>query len=395
LRHSIAGANDCWFQECISQQVLIKNLDGGSASCSRLVLILAFLTTITGCGGGSSNSGGGSVVTPLVPPPTAPSGVTLNLPGMQAVIAGGTSPDYIVSPTGEAGLVQIGTRRLRLINIDTDNLVGVAADGTLQLQWSYNLNQRLALCREHGWIPHLIIGHGVPPPLAIKAPDGRVYGPSSWSTYDRYIQAFLDYVVVSQGFTETEWEVGNEMSIPSQNWVSPVLPASVTDPLGFSSYATLYSHIAAVVDNFRQQHPGTVLRVGGPAANVAWAIKLVDLVAGQSIPMDFVSLHMYGNQLTGAAMQTEMSSIQAELARQHLSAPISITEWGPSCGSKLNFEPIAGAFSLEFLSRITQAGISDAIFLSLSQFPPRTGPCSIRPTKLRPTSWWHSRPWWR
>jgi hypothetical protein len=300
--------------------------------------------------------------------------VTLDLQKMKAVIAGGTSPDYVVSPTGEEGLVKIGTRRLRLINVDSNNLLAVAPDGTLQLQWSYHLNQGLALCREHKWIPHIIIGHVVPPPLALKGADGRIYGPSSWTIYDQYVQAFLDYVVVSQGFGETEWEVGNEMSIPSQNWVAPVLPASATDPAGFSAYSTLYSHIAAVVDNFRHQHPGVVLRVGGPAANADWAMKFVDLVARGNIAADFVSLHVYGNQLTGTATQTSLGSIQREMADQHLSMPISITEWGPSCGSKLNFEPIAGAFVLDFASTIAQAGVSDAIFLSLSQFPTEDWP---------------------
>ncbi len=293
---------------------------------------------------------------------------------MQMVVAGGTSPEYVVSPIGEEGLVQIGIRRLRLINVDIDNLVGVEPDGTLQLQWSYHLNQGLALCREHGWIPHIIIGHVVPPPLAVKAPDGRSYGPSSWTIYDQYIQAFLDYVVVSQGFPETEWEVGNEMNTPSQNWVAPVLPASATDPAGFTAYWTLYSHIAGVVSAFRHQHPGTVLRVGGPAAETDWAIKFVDFVASQNAQADFVSLHVYGNQSTGAGLQADINSIQQEIAARKLSMPVSITEWGPSCESLLNFEPIAGAFVLDFTSTIAQAGVSDAIFLSLSQFPAEDWP---------------------
>jgi hypothetical protein len=303
-----------------------------------------------------------------------PAAIKLDLQKMQTVVAGGTSSDYVVSPTGEAGLVQIGTRRLRLINVDINNLLAVAPDGTLQLQWSYHLNQGLALCREHNWIPHIIIGHVVPPPLALQGPDGRVYGPSSWTIYDQYIQAFLEYVVVSQGFTETEWEVGNEMSIPSQNWVAPVLPTSATDPAGLSAYSTLYLHIATMIDNFRRQHPGTVLRVGGPAADTDWAIQFVDAVASKNIPADFVSLHVYGNQMTGTAMQTAISNIQTEIANQHLSIPVSITEWGPSTGSTLNFEPIAGAFALDFASTIAQAGVSDAIFLSLSQFPTEDWP---------------------
>lgn len=328
------------------------------------------LVIMIGCGGGVSNT---STSTPAVPPvaspPSAHAAVKLDLAKMQKVIAGGTSPEYTVTPTEEDGLGQIGTRRLRLINVDIDNLVAVAPDGTLQLQWSDHLNQGLALCREHKWIPHIIIGHVVPPPLALKAADGRTYGPSSWTIYDQYIEAFLDYVVVAQGFTESEWEVGNEMSIPAQNWVAPVLPKSAADPAGFSAYSTLYSQIASVLDQFRQQHPGTVLRIGGPASDAGWAINFVDFVAGQNIPADFVSLHGYGNQSTGTALRTVIANIQQEMANQYVGLPVDITEWGPSTGSELNFEPIAGAFVLDFASTVAQAGVSDAIFLSLSQFP--------------------------
>lgn len=347
----------------------IRDLRGIQSNGIVCALILALSAVMTGCGGGSSNSSPvTTTVAPVVSPPSAPLPVKLDLAKMQMLMAGGTSSDYIVSPSEEEGLQQIGTRRLRLINVD-DNLVAIAPDGTLQLHWSYHLNQGLALCREHKWIPHIIVGHVLPPPLALKAVDGRIYGPSSWTMYDQYIQAFLDYVVVSQGFTETEWEVGNEMSIPAQNWVAPQLPTSATDPTGFSAYSTLYSQIATVVDNFRHQHPGTILRIGGPAADAGWAIEFADLVGGQNIPADFVSLHRYGNQSTGIGLQNDIANIQKEMTRQHLNLPVSITEWGPHIGSELNFEPIAGAFALDFAATLEQAGVSDAIFLALSQFP--------------------------
>jgi hypothetical protein len=353
--------------------VTIRDLCGPVANCGKCVLALALSAIMISCGGGGSGTST-AAVTPVASPPNAPPAAKLDLAKMQMLVAGGASSDYIVSPTEEDGLAQIGTRRLRLINVDGDDLVAVAADGTLQLKWSYHLDQGLALCREHKWIPHIIIGHAVPPPLAMKGADGRTHGPSSWTIYDRYIQAFLDYVVVSQGFTETEWEVGNEMSIPSENWVAPLLPASANDPAGFSAYATLYSQLASVIDDFRHQHPGTVLRVGGPAADPVWAINFVDLVAGKNIPADFVSLHAYGNQYTGTGFRSALSNIQQEMAKQQISLPIAITEWGPNTGSEVNFKPIAGAFALEFASTLSQAGISDAIFLAVSQFPTNDWP---------------------
>jgi hypothetical protein len=116
------------------------------------------------------------------------------------------------------------------------------------------------------------------------------------------------------------------------------------------------------------------LRVGGPAADVGWAQQFVDLVAGQSLPADFVSLHIYGNQSTGAEFQANLGSIQQEITNTHLSLPISVTEWGPHTDSELNFEPIAGAFVLDFASTVARAGVSDAIFLALSQFPANNWP---------------------
>ncbi len=186
------------------------------------------------------------------------------LQGMQVLIAGGTTPET-VTPDKIEGLKQLGTHRLRLINVDVKTLQAVAADGTPTVQWPVTLTYPLKLCRQNHWIPHIIIGHVVPPPLAKVGPSGRKYGPTSWTAYDRYIDTFLKYVVVDQGFTETEWEVGNEMNSPSQNWVASELPSASSDEKGFNAYAELYSHIANDVADFRRQHPGTTLRVGGPA----------------------------------------------------------------------------------------------------------------------------------
>ncbi len=280
-------------------------------------------------------------------------GYTLNLPAMQTVVGGGTNPDYDATDTEQEGLTGIGTRRLRLINVD-NNLLGIGSDGTLQLQWSWKLNHDLDICRARGWVPHIIIGHIVPAPLALHDPTGRAYGPSSWALYDQYIAAFLDYVIVAQGFTETEWEVGNEMNTPSQNWVAPTLPTSPTDPAGFTAYSQLYSHIATDVATFRQQHPAAGLRIGGPAAEADWAAQFIDFVGQQSLPADFVSLHVYGNQITGATLKGQIHTLRRHIAAQRLTLSIGITEWGPSTDSQLSFAPVAGSFALDFASTITQ-----------------------------------------
>ncbi len=300
------------------------------------------------------------------------------LQGMQAVIAGGTTPES-TTPAKIDGLKELGTRRLRLINVDAGNLKAIAADGTQTVQWPVTLTYNLKLCRENRWIPHIIIGHVVPPPLTKVGPNGRKYGPTSWTAYDQYIDTFLKYVVVDQGFKETEWEVGNEMNSPSQNWVASTLPATSTDENGFNAYAILYSHIAKDVDNFRRQHPGTTLRVGGPAEaedghlppQSDWVTLFVRYVATNHVPADFVSLHVYGNATSGATIENLVNAIRADLASTNSNANVAVTEWGASYENTpgLNYDPIAGAFALDYAAKMALFGVHDNMFLSLSQLP--------------------------
>ncbi len=300
------------------------------------------------------------------------------LQGMQAVIAGGTTPES-ATPAKIEGLKRLGIHRLRLINVDVGNLKAIAADGTQTVQWPVTLTYNLKLCRQNNWIPHIVIGHVVPPPLAKVGPGGRKYGPTSWTAYDQYIDTFLKYVVVDQGFTESEWEVGNEMNSPSQNWVASALPSASTDESGFNAYATLYSHIAKDVDNFRHQHPGTTLRVGGPAEaedghlppQSDWTTRFVRYVAANHIPADFVSFHVYGNATTGAVVENIINAIRSDATGAHSSANVAITEWGSSYENTpgLNYDAIAGAFALDFAAKMAFFGVHDTMFLSLSQLP--------------------------
>ena len=241
---------------------------------------------------------------PNVTPVTIVTPVTmLDLAAMQHIIQGGTNPDYDATDTELAGLDGIGTRRLRLINVD---------DGSLLIgKTPWALNNKLAICRAHNWIPHIVIGQSVPAPLAITDPDGRVHSPTSWEAYDSYILQFLNYVVVAQGFSETEWEVGNEMSTPSANWVAATLPTSNTDPAGFAAYSTLYQHISTDVQAFRQQHPGVTLRVGGPADPV-WPQQFAAFVAQSGLPADFISTHLYGDQMTGATFTSQIQALRQQ-----------------------------------------------------------------------------------
>jgi hypothetical protein len=301
------------------------------------------------------------------------------------IIGGGTTPEYRVSP-GVNGLASLGTRRLRLINVD-NNLKAVTPDGDLKIEWSQHLKDGLELCKQNGWVPRLVVGHDLPAPLGIIGPEGRKYGPSSWPIYEKYINALLAYVTDEWGFKESEWEVGNEMNVPAANWVAAKLPSGLTDMEGFSAYMTLYTHIAQTVDKFRLTHPQTVTRIGGPAVpgqgyfeineSQNWTLRFVDEIAARRLPCDFVSAHVYGNDYSGAQVALALDKLEKRIALRKLAMPISVSEWGPnwhSDAAAVNLGPISGSFVLEFIRIMAHAKVTDAIFLALSKFPDNNWP---------------------
>jgi hypothetical protein len=303
---------------------------------------------------------------------------TIDLITVRSIIGGGTTPEATALP-GVAGLQQIKTRRLRLINVDK-NLKGISSDGKLVLEWSQKLNQELRLCKENGWIPRIVIGQVLPPSLKSERMTDGSYGPSSWLIYDAYVTAFLVFVIDKWGFRESEWEIGNEMNIPSENWVAHKLPAGPFDMEGFRAYMTLYSHIAKTVEVFKLGHPESIIRVGGPAVSPPgflqkdearnWALRFVDEVAMRRLPCDFVSVHVYGNEPTGSETFHALTALKRRMLQRQVDVPISVSEWGASWASDrpINFGPIAGAFVFEFARVMDQARIADTIFLALSEF---------------------------
>ena len=306
----------------------------------------------------------------------AATGKPAYLQGMQTVAAGGTTSES-VTPAKIDGLKQLGNRRLRIINVDRGTLQAIGADGKATVNWPVQLTYPLKVCKQNGFVPHIVIGHYLPPQLAAG---GRKGGPpTSWAQYDRFIDAYLNYVVVEQGFKETEWEVGNEMNIVTENWMATQTPAASTDEAGFNAYAILYSHVARDIDNFRRQHPGTIMRVGGPAEAEDvhlpppqdWTTRLIRYTAANHLPIDYVSFHAYGNAATGAKYGELINEIRKEINENHSSATIFVTEWGPSYDNKpgLNYDPIAGAFALDFAAKMALFAVHDTMFLSLSQLP--------------------------
>lgn len=299
------------------------------------------------------------------------------------LIAGGVTPQVFSTPPMVQKLHELNTRRLRLVGVD-HALVGVTADGGLELKWPPFLENGLKLCKDNGWTPRVTIGHMLQPPLAIVGPGGRKYGPSSWPTYEKYIRAFLDHVTQDWGFKQTEWEVGNENDFTFVDWVSQVQPPNYGSEQGFRSYMEIYRHISKVFAAYRTTHPDLKMRLGGPTCTswsfsgrprtINWLHSFIEIVAQEHLVCDFVSFHYYADDpfLSGAQFVKVLEDTKAQIAFRNLSVPISVSEWGLSWHWNMDVteRPVAGAYAFEFSRQMEGAGVDDAIFLDLSEGAP-------------------------
>jgi xylan 1,4-beta-xylosidase len=111
----------------------------------------------------------------------------------------------------------------------------------------------------------------------------NVAPPKDWNRWGQMIEAFTRHLVQRYGLEEvSQWyfEVWNEPNIDF--WVGN--PKEET-------YYQLYDQAAQAVKRVSPR-----LRVGGPAtAQAAWADRFLAHCKDKSIPVDFVSSHVYGN----------------------------------------------------------------------------------------------------
>jgi hypothetical protein len=289
----------------------------------------------------------------------------------------------------------IGTRRMRLINVEWGSEAKVREDGSLAISWSNKLEHELQLCRENRWIPHIIIGQTLPKGIGELDGDRRVTGEVPWVLYERYITAFLEHVTKEHGFTVSEWEVGNEMDNPNHNWLIPGAITAKLDPQGYSAYLELYSHISQAVQRYRLARPKLTILVGGPAVtqnsmNHApgsernWIIRFADDVGRLRLACDFVSMHYYGSDWSGNDLATRIGWIRKTMARHGAQKAIWITEWGADPffmkpeRKGLNYDAISGAFGLAFIDFMAGQGNVDAIFLAAMETKGSAGPALFR-----------------
>jgi hypothetical protein len=251
-------------------------------------------------------------------------------------------------------------------------------------------------------------------------PTSNLSGLSGWALYDNYTMAMLEYVL-SRGLTHFEIEVGNEFNSSgnaSIEWFVPDNSPPGTRGVWWSAldpYVTLYTHVANVVNKFNAGHQGVVqVEVGGPAATDTsfsnfwktalpacsslpvnqWLVNetingeqttrqtqycyfnfieaFIDRVVRAKAPLDFVSWHTYDHGGDGSFSQS-VSEIQSYLRSYSSLAKIHISEWGADAlgsGINTNAQTVAGAYALDFLYDAEQAGLDEALFLTLSPSNP-------------------------
>jgi xylan 1,4-beta-xylosidase len=111
----------------------------------------------------------------------------------------------------------------------------------------------------------------------------NVAPPKDWTKWEALIEQFARHVVTRYGEDEVaEWffEVWNEPNIDF--WAG--------DPKE-TTYFQLYDHTARALKKVSEH-----LRVGGPStAQAAWVDRMIAHAAAESVPLDFVSTHVYGN----------------------------------------------------------------------------------------------------
>jgi xylan 1,4-beta-xylosidase len=117
--------------------------------------------------------------------------------------------------------------------------------------------------------------------------------PKDYAKWDNLITAFAQHLVERYGIEEVAtwyFEVWNEPNIDF--WAGT--PKQQT-------YFELYDHTARAIKGVNQR-----LRVGGPStAQAAWVDAMIDHAVKNSVPLDFVSTHAYGNDTSKDVFQTD------------------------------------------------------------------------------------------
>ncbi len=312
-------------------------------------------------------------------------------------LASGVGWEFSPTPATTEGLKHIGIKTIRCINVDLPG--HFTQDGQYVVKEPNYLLANLATCRAVGARPHVVMAVRPPDALQLTEQDlpaaergvlgsqlkKAVFGPTDWTRFRNYCKAFFQYVLITQGFADAEFEVCNEPDTGGT-----VVPRPPKPPMGsaalYAAYFEWYRNVAQAAVEFERAHAPRRIRLGGPALAWAftfhfgdfnWASRFLRDCGQQKVKLDFIGLHYYGNL---SSLNGEYPSIYPPFTRmlddtrrardQYCpGTPIALTEWGPSYHTdnsptaRVNANHLGAAWSAAFLNTMLAHGVDSALYL--------------------------------
>jgi xylan 1,4-beta-xylosidase len=303
------------------------------------------------------------------------------------------------SPTSRTteGLKHIGIKTIRCINVDLPG--EFSKDGQYVIKAPNYLLANLATCREVGARPHVVIAVSPPEALRLTEQDlpaaergvlgsqlkTNVFGPTDWARFRNYCKAFFQYVLITQGFADAEFEVGNEPDTGGT-----IVPRPPKPPMGsaalYAAYFEWYRNVAQAAVEFEREHASQKVCLGGPAlawpftfhfGAFNWASRFMRDCTERKVKLDFVGVHYYGNltSLDGQypSIYPSFTAMLADTRRARdqycPGTPICMTEWGPSYHTnnsptaRVNANHLGAAWSAAFLNTMLAHGVDSSLYL--------------------------------
>lgn len=312
-------------------------------------------------------------------------------------------------------LSNIGVRYIRMINSDrlpgSFNGAGTTftidpGEGTTGTQW-FRFIDGLEISEETGANPHLVIGLSVPEELDAdtegwEPPPGSHYGliptvhywNGDWGRLRAYWKAIFHYVMVTKGFTQARFEVGNEPDgigqfLATTDMTEEVEPGS-EELYGF--YFEVYENVIQAAAEFEASNPGLNVKIGGPAlawpytfgnGEMNWADRFIKDTATLDLEPDFLGIHFYGNSAglrwprsstDGPSFVSMFNQTKSSRDRYLPGVPIIVTEWGPSFhnddqpAAHVNGNHYGSGWMADFIKVMAESGVEEGIFLTATDY---------------------------
>lgn len=313
-------------------------------------------------------------------------------------LTSGVGYEFEPNEDTSAALKKVGIQTIRCINVDP--LSGKFDDkGNFIVGENAYLDAHLQMCRKVGAKPHVIIATFVHPDIALKAEDVKEkgesimglmhtnrFGPTSWPKFRNYCEAYFEYVMITNGFKNAEFEVGNEPDTGGVVYPYPPLPAPGSRAL-YEAHFNFYKNVAMAAESFEAKHPGMKVRLGGPAMTWAFTFKIGDFnwterflrdCGEQKVKLDFIGMHFYGNLASLDGQYPTFYPSFTDMYRYTEKArdtycpgvPIMFTEWGASYhtdnteASCVNGNNMGAAWTAAFLNEMLQCKVDSALYLT-------------------------------